>query len=1031
MPLASARGASEKRTKELQEEKARREKRERVDKGRMSLPRTTTRSTTRVGPENVKRRRQAREASEERMKKQIKAPPAKAKHDETMQLDDGSIKENIGSPTANVAPADPLPISSPTPYWKAVQGRRKSQKFSPRETRSAKKKKKSQEIDEHPIVGGGTALVFSPPDQKQNAIREKEELETKLQARDGRVSAQIEEGKYLEFSPTSFKCRNRNFDEMERERRAQNKNNDKPPMDKRPEADESFDSIQGSDAGVNDSSRSHVSGITTMSTNQNDEVLRIELKTINEKLDSIANENRRNSDAGLMLQQQGIQQTLEKERSALEAERANTKRLETSKANLESKVSSLENKLVANQEEFEAEKKRRDADMESCKGEHSRNVEELKGEIAALQQEKQEHLQEIDTLEAKLKEAKAFLSTNEADSKQIEQQMAQIETLKGVEQKHLKTQQELKNVMSSRAQLEAEVKRLEGDLKTYKENAADLEYQLKDALALVQQNEAEYQKEIQARDTTINDLMERVKSLRQEKDDTGGELDKIRRASEAKDKQISDLKAALEAAKQKHKETRESFSREKDDVENSLANLKNALETSTMNLRKAQLNEVAKQEECQQKDERIAELERQISKCKRRLSTSDDREDELLRKLQRSDQIRVELHNKVTQLSGNIRVFVRVRPSIPGEDEKLKKALEEKTKTQRKTKVQPSNESPFNFPGQLEENESKESEDLTKRVIEIKEPAKDRGGLSDRRKVWRYPFDNVYSPSSAQEDVWEGVAPLIQSAIDGFPVCIFAYGQTGSGKTHTMLGEPGNEGVICRAVNKMFAAKRELEEFSRGTTEVDMSVELLEIYNEQVRDLLVPNAGPNGRECTLKITSNEVVGNIRVPADSEEQVMKVLALAQSRRCVKATNSNAESSRSHMVFTLHFNVAMKNGIKRSGRLNICDLAGSERLGKSGANTVVKGDLMKETKAINSSLSVLSNVIEKLQAGSSSIPYRESKLTFLLQNSLGGNSKTLAIVCCNPHAAHFHESLCSIRFAEKVNKVELKAMANFSC
>jgi kinesin family member C1 len=88
-------------------------------------------------------------------------------------------------------------------------------------------------------------------------------------------------------------------------------------------------------------------------------------------------------------------------------------------------------------------------------------------------------------------------------------------------------------------------------------------------------------------------------------------------------------------------------------------------------------------------------------------------------------------------------------------------------------------------------------------------------------------------------------------------------------------------------------------------------------------------------------------------------------------------------------------------------------------------------MKETKSINTSLSVLSNVIEKLQAGDPSIPYRESKLTFLLKNSLGGNSKTLAIVCCNPHPAHFHESLCSIRFAEKVNKVELKAMANFTC
>ena len=91
---------------------------------------------------------------------------------------------------------------------------------------------------------------------------------------------------------------------------------------------------------------------------------------------------------------------------------------------------------------------------------------------------------------------------------------------------------------------------------------------------------------------------------------------------------------------------------------------------------------------------------------------------------------------------------------------------------------------------------------------------------------------------------------------------------------------------------------------------------------------------------------------------------------------------------------------------------------------------QGALLSETKHINTSLSVLSNVIEKLQAGDSNVPFRESKLTHLLQNSLGGNSKTLAIVCCNPLQSHFHESLCSLRFAAKVNKVDLKAVANFS-
>lgn len=248
-----------------------------------------------------------------------------------------------------------------------------------------------------------------------------------------------------------------------------------------------------------------------------------------------------------------------------------------------------------------------------------------------------------------------------------------------------------------------------------------------------------------------------------------------------------------------------------------------------------------------------------------------------------------------------------------------------------------------------------------------------------------------------------------------------------------MLGEGEGEqqGIIARAVHKMFASKKEMEELSRGATNCEISVELLEVYNEQVRDLLAPNSGPNGRELSLKVTSNEVVGNIVCPANSQKEVMDVLSLAQTRRCVKATQSNAESSRSHMIFTIHFKVNLKGGISRAGKLNVVDLAGSERLGKSGANSVVTGDLLKETKAINSSLSVLSNVIEKLQEGNSNVPYRESKLTYLLKDSLGGNSKTLAIVCCNPLGAHFHESLCSLRFAHKVGQVELKSVANFKC
>ena len=153
-------------------------------------------------------------------------------------------------------------------------------------------------------------------------------------------------------------------------------------------------------------------------------------------------------------------------------------------------------------------------------------------------------------------------------------------------------------------------------------------------------------------------------------------------------------------------------------------------------------------------------------------------------------------------------------------------------------------------------------------------------------------------------------------------------------------------------------------------------------------------------------------------------------VAQSRRCTKATNSNDVSSRSHMIFTVFYDAVHKRdeSLSRRGRLHVCDLAGSERLSKSGSGN--DKDLLKETQAINTSLLCLSNVIEKLQKNDPHIPFRDSKLTYLLQNSLGGDSKTLAVVCCSPNPTSFHESLCSLRFGNKVNKVELQKEQVFS-
>jgi hypothetical protein len=240
-----------------------------------------------------------------------------------------------------------------------------------------------------------------------------------------------------------------------------------------------------------------------------------------------------------------------------------------------------------------------------------------------------------------------------------------------------------------------------------------------------------------------------------------------------------------------------------------------------------------------------------------------------------------------------------------------------------------------------------------------------------------------------------------------------------------MIGDANDPGLIPRSVTKLFEAKRDIEQSGQG--KVNIRVEMLEIYNEEVRDLLDDNAGPDGQLIKLKLSSNEAVGNIKVNARDEREVEGILQLAQERRCVKATKVNAESSRSHLLFTLHFDILSINDdtkeARKSGCLHIIDLAGSERLDKSGSH----GTLLTEAIHINTSLSALALVIEKLQAKKSDtehVPFRDSKLTYLLRNSLGGDSKTLAIVCCSPHQAHFNESLNSIRFAAKASKVELK-------
>ncbi|KAG8066364.1 hypothetical protein GUJ93_ZPchr0004g40372 [Zizania palustris] len=355
-----------------------------------------------------------------------------------------------------------------------------------------------------------------------------------------------------------------------------------------------------------------------------------------------------------------------------------------------------------------------------------------------------------------------------------------------------------------------------------------------------------------------------------------------------------------------------------------------------------------------------------------------------------ADKLRKKLHNTILELKGNIRVFCRVRPLLSDSDSSG------------------AEEAPISYPTSVES---------AGRCID----------LMNQGQRFSFSYDKVFDHVASQEDVFVEMSQLVQSALDGYKVCIFAYGQTGSGKTYTMMGQPGidQKGIIPRSLEQIFKTSQSLE--SQGW-KYCMQASMLEIYNETIRDLLAPGRSSNfemtaGKQYTIKHDphGNTTVSDLIV-ADvfSSADVTSLLAKASQSRSVGRTHMNEQSSRSHFVFTLKISGSNENtGQQVQGILNLIDLAGSERLAKSGST----GDRLKETQAINKSLSALSDVIFAIAKGDDHVPFRNSKLTYLLQPCLGGDSKTLMFVNISPEASSIGETICSLRFASRVNACEI--------
>ena len=372
------------------------------------------------------------------------------------------------------------------------------------------------------------------------------------------------------------------------------------------------------------------------------------------------------------------------------------------------------------------------------------------------------------------------------------------------------------------------------------------------------------------------------------------------------------------------------------------------------------------------------------------------------------------LHFAIQDLKGSIRVFCRVRPAVPGmDDERAAPAVAATTER-----------------------------DL---VVTRRERRGEDAKLTRRS----FSFDRAFGPAASQAEVYEACGPLIRCVADGYDVCLLAYGQTGSGKTHTMSGPPRGKrtflrktdedaesspsgleslGVNYRALDDVFRVVRAREPVAEHV----VTVSVLEIYNEECRDLLAQRGGTKidvagfgatnagSERARNRAAADNVPDAVARVARDADDVFAAMREGEANRSTGATAMNARSSRSHSVVIVRVGaVSRETRARTRGALYLVDLAGSERVARSEAS----GDRLKEARHINKSLSALGDVVAALQEKRAHVPYRNSKLTTLLRGALGPNGKAALFAHVSPAPASADESVSTLAFAERAAAVEL--------
>ncbi|KAJ8027509.1 Kinesin-like protein KIF25 [Holothuria leucospilota] len=404
------------------------------------------------------------------------------------------------------------------------------------------------------------------------------------------------------------------------------------------------------------------------------------------------------------------------------------------------------------------------------------------------------------------------------------------------------------------------------------------------------------------------------------------------------------------------------------------------------------------------RDATLRDLEENLQRYKEELIETQER---YLKEKQR----RKALHNTLVELRGNIRVYCRTRPILSfdgGSDH-----------------------------GELIHRPSCSREEVISVIDDETLSIKcDRPGAPTSTKS--FEFERVFGPNDSQSDVFSDIKPLLTSLLDGYNVCMMAYGQTGSGKTYTMLGQDytptgmspeakGNtdkthDGIIPRAGRELFRLMRE-----KSTATYTVEVSVVEVYNNEIRDLLTADPGGMRHDVfTAEDGAMEITALSTRLIHSVDDLIHFVHHGMTHRHEDATLIHAHSSRSHLVVTLTVTgvpTPTRTGINTGDeivktKLQLVDLAGSECVGVSG----VKGTALREASFINRSLSALADVLGALAENRTHVPYRNSRLTHLLQDSIGGDAKLLVICCVSPTRRFLSETLQCLGFGSRARQIQ---------